>query len=180
MSVLRDPAGNELHLVMLQVWTSDERGPILLKNRLDDENISLVDKAKNKFLMVWTAKEDAVGITELDPLITAAREAKEQAEAARAEIAQIQRDIAAVTAENKRLTAENEQKTQSLRELQKERDPGRIDRMIVEAVDKQTKLLQLEVASLKSTLADRDSDIAELKAAKKKLKEANDRLKEKR
>jgi len=69
--------------------------------------------------------------------------------------------------------------TETIRSLKKEQDPERVVRLVSAQVLEKTANLQLAVDDLKTKLAEREAEIAELKVSKRRLKEANQRLKDK-
>jgi len=67
-----------------------------------------------------------------------------------------------------------------LRRLHAERDPAALDRLVRIAVEKAGESSARELADLRSNIATQQSEIAELRASKRKLREALERTKEKR
>jgi hypothetical protein len=175
-----DHKGVELLPTILQIKERNEQGaPVLLRVRFDDEKVGFVDPNERTFLIVWAP----VGAQHEFPASDLARqfhEAKLLSEQLHTEVVETRRMIDQVQREHKALTEENEKKTAALRELQRERDPERLAGLIDSAVriagDKAAK----EITELRATLATKDSEITELRASKRKLREALDRLKEER
>lgn len=165
---IKDPKGNDLVPILLQVMEADARGPVVLRQRFDDETVSMVDVPPEsgadqvQMYMVWAPKLGGLGMfklsrdqqrIELDQLI-----------------ARVQREASTIQ--------DNRVKTDALRELQRERDPDRVAAAVANAVEVRTATLQAEITQLKASVVERDREIAELKASKKRLKEANERLKD--
>jgi len=76
------------------------------------------------------------------------------------------------------LTNENKLKTADLRRLQAERDPERIAAAIAEACERTRVSADAEIAKLRSDNAQLVAECRELKASKKKLREALERARE--
>lgn len=91
---------------------------------------------------------------------------------------QLDRDIAQIQRELNVLSAENDAKTEELRKLQRERDPERIARAVDDAVKARTSALEAELVKYKDLLAGAHGEIRELKESKRRLKEANECLKQ--
>lgn len=177
MSV-KDPSGNPLKLVLLQIIDSDEQGPITLRARLDDEQISLANERQRKFLMVWTAVDNDCGLVDLANVYQEFEILKAQNEVRKETKAQLDRDIANIQRDVERLERENKDKTEELRQLHKERDPERIAVLVAHSVKERTATLEDQIRAQATEKANLQREIDELRASKRRLKEANERLKD--
>jgi len=181
MAKLRDGQGNELIPTLLHVADRDERGrPTVCRVRYDDERIGLDanDHARNTFLLVWSPVDSQLGELDIKDLAREYETLKERADKMHELAVIVRQDIETVKAENARLVAENEQKTVALRELNKERDPERFDKAVADKVDFMTGLLQAKLKVSNEIIAKQESELRELRATKKKLREAIERYKE--
>lgn len=176
----RDPKGNELRAVLLQVMERDEhKMPLVLRMRYDHEPVKL-DTGEGEpttFWMVWAPRDLALGELRLSDLTEELDRAKVTATELSAELVLQNRRIDSVTREYAAITEENRVKTEALRVLQKERDPEHVERIAKEHVDKATAKLDGELRAALSREADLKSQLAEAKEAKKRLREALDRAK---
>ncbi len=110
-------------------------------------------------------------VDDVTALLEDLKQTKEAIKIARAEIAGSRHTIES-------LKADNDHKTTELRRLQDERDPAVVERAIREACERATARADSELAALKSTIATLRSEAEELKASKKKLREALERAKD--
>ncbi len=179
---VEDPAGNRLTSVVLQVIERDPDGQArTLRYLHDDETVDLA--AANaaggpiQFLIVWMAARDVqteVGLPSLmEQIYSAKAKANERDEAIKA----LTNDVAWVRGEQAKLTVEIEAKTAALRQLQRERDPERIEREVSDRVSKATADLDTRLLVVKQENAQLRRDADELRASKKRLREALDRAK---
>ena len=174
MAALKDPKGNPLKIVLLQILEADVQGPILLRVRRDHEQIDLADERRNKFLVVWVSEDQVLGELQLNDLYEDFEKVKEQAAIRESAKVELDHQIAAISHEMTALTEENRVKTEALRVLQKERDPHRLEVL----VQVRTLKLEDEMLRARAEAAELRSEVAELRAAKKRLKAANEKLKE--
>lgn len=178
MTKVYDHNGVELLPTILQVKERNEHGaPTLMRVRFDDDKIGIANPEERTFLIVW-APVGAQHEFPADDLARQLHKARQDAAQFHEEVVDTRRLIDQVQREHKALTVDNEQKTAALRELQRERDPERIQRLIQEAVDKALIDANKQIADLRASAATKDSAITELKASKRKLREALDRFKE--
>jgi chromosome segregation ATPase len=180
MSAVKDPAGNPLKRVLLQVIDSDEKGPITLRARLDHEKIDITDERQRKFYMVWVTEDQELGVVWLNDLVKEFYKLKEIFKQREDQASQLTHQIDFVKHEFDSLRADNDRKTEALRVLQRERDPTRFDASIAERIAERTKALEDKLSQANMSLAKQRSEIEELKASKKRLREALDRAKEKK
>lgn len=180
MKTIRDPKGNELKIVLLQVLEKDEQGPLALRVRRDHEKIDLTDEGHREFLMVWTPVNAVLGEMRIGDIVSEYETLKELNEQRQAMKAQLDRDIAAIQHEHEKLEAEMKTKTEELRKLQRERDPERVAFLVAEAVKERTATLENQIRRQAADIVERDRWVAELRESKKRLKEANDRLKDRK
>lgn len=176
-----DHKGNELRAVLLQVLTSDDDGsPITLRARYDDgEKIDLtVPESQRKFHIVYAPANATLGntswneiVNEVEALRSMSVQREYERKAMNEEAASIKREVDAIT-------AEIEKKTEALREMQRERDPERVNALIRSAVSNATRTHEAELKIERAKSARLESEVNELRASKKKLKEANERLKD--
>lgn len=75
---------------------------------------------------------------------------------------------------------ELDHKTNALRELQRERDPSRIEALVAERVKSATATLDSALSQARRQCESAQREIEELRASKKKLREALERAKERR
>jgi len=175
MSLARDPEGKPLTSIVLRVRNSDHRGPTTLEVLHDTDVVA--PQAGDQFMIVWAADAPNLGTSrfstmfeELTKLKAIQTEMRVEIEAQHGAVASIQRAAG-------QLEEENAQKTEALRALQKERDPERQATTVRDAVEAATADLQAELKTTRAAHAELERLIAELRASKKKLKEAYDRLK---
>lgn len=180
MKTIRDPKGNELKTVLLQVLEKDEQGPVMLRVRRDHEKIDLTDETHREFWMAWVPVDKVLGEMRLDDILSEYTTLKELSEQRNAAKAQLDRDIATIQHEHEKLEAEAKTKTEELRRLQRERDPERVAFLVAEAVKERTTTLEDQIRRQAGDIVERDRWIAELRESKRRLKEANDRLKERK
>ena len=177
---VRDPKGNELKMIVLQVMERGDQGPTMLRVRYDHETVELegTTEIQREFMLVWTPIHAVLGEMRLEDIAN-------ELIVARAEIASCTESIETVTHDNRslreqlgRAQGELTEKTSALREIQKERDPARFDR----AVQARTAELEAKVTAVASAgateVATLRSRVAELEASKRKLREALDRAKD--
>lgn len=178
MSV-RDSHGKELKCVLLQIKERDRSTgvPRILVVRRDDEKIDLTETNDPAFLTVWVHLDQKLGEVELAKMVADFQALKEQAAANDIERKSIKNAIASVERDLTKLQDECDLKTEELRKLQRERDPERQKQTISAAVLVATETSDKLLKDLTANLADRDREIVELRASKRKLKEANERLK---
>lgn len=174
-----DPKGNKLSLVVLQVISRHPDGrPEKLALRYDEERFEVSEGAT--FILVWAAAGDLTGggQTALGKLVEDLDTVK-AANASHALMAtELRREADTLHRELKRIQVDNEAKTAELRALQRERDPERLERLIAERVAAATADLEAKLAVSKGIAADLNRTIDELRASKRKLREALDRAKE--
>lgn len=179
---VRDPFGSELFPLLLQIQETDDGGrPTICGIRRDDDPVSLAsaEPLSRHFVIVWCRQ--GLGVTEGNPLARRADELLADArtlEDARREAADAREARDALRSERNRLAEDLRQKTESLRDLQRERDPERAERLAQERVAAATSDLMAQLAHARADIAVRDQEIAELKTAKRRLREALDRAKE--
>jgi len=179
MAKVRDPNGTELVPTLLHVLERDDCGnPTVCRVRYDDEKILLErdepEAPAATFLIVWAPREIGGVTLPIVDVIAKANEAHEL----RATVDAARRETAMMSIECDRARSELEQKTAALRDLQKERDPQRMERAVQErTVDLQRQLTEARsrAASEASLLRSR---IAELETSKKKLRDALERIKD--
>lgn len=175
---VRDPEGNALKRVLLQVLDSDAQGPISLAVRRDHERIDLADERQRKFLIVWVSEDQVLGELQLTDLIDEFDKLKRVNEERLETKAQLDRDIENIRREQDTLERKNKELTESLRVLQKERDPERFGLAVADAVKVRTATLEDQINRQAAEKVALQREIEELRASKRKLKEANERLKE--
>lgn len=90
------------------------------------------------------------------------------------------RDATAALNRADRLESEVEAKTAALRQLNAERDPARIARQVVDAREDATRDAGIEIATLKAKLGETESQLREALEAKRRLREALNRMKERK
>lgn len=178
MRRVRDPNGVELERAVLQIVDRDASGRVKTCLALyDDETIDLKTAARPgaapEFLIVWRAGGDKLGnvIPEEAELADALREALGNLKHAKAEI-KSSRDLL------ERVEAEVRDKTAALRALQDERDPRAVEDRVAAAVNAATTRLERELADARATIASMRSEADELRASKRKLREALERAKD--
>jgi prefoldin subunit 5 len=170
-----DPNGVELKVTLLHVLESDHHGPTLCRVRYDDESIQLADQPEaNQFLLVWAAPKSMLTADAIMKDIFEVKERLVEIEEARKQVAT---HAQLVVAEATRLDAELQEKTAALRDLQRERDPARIEALVAQRVLERTQALEQSVATLKADAEAQRREIGDLRASKKKLREALERLK---
>lgn len=180
MKVIRDPKGNALKLVLLQVLDRDEQGPLTLRCRRDHESIDLAgqDSRDLKFWVAWVCEDDVLGELQITDVYREMEAAKQDLDKATSEIIEAKQQLNTFSRELAKLQLADVAKTEELRKLQRERDPARFDASVAAAVELQTAKLESNIHSLRKMLADSQREVEELRVSKRKLKEANDRLKE--
>lgn len=180
MKRVYDPTGIELVRGVLEITAKDEQGrPTDCRVRYDDETIDLTSKPgpnmeRREFLIVWTANRDRLGsgpIPEEAELADMLRESVALLKQARAEN-KTSRDLIA------RIEVEVRDKTEALRRLQDERDPAIVERKVADAVARATDGLEEDVKNYRGRLAAAEREIEELRASKRKLREALERAKD--
>lgn len=115
---------------------------------------------------------------EADTIKRVAEEHAREARTVRADIERFTGTLRQVTAERDRLVAEREPLIAELKELRVERDPDRLRIAIADAVERQLHDHVLAIATLRSQVAELESQLTECRASKRKLREALDRAKE--
>lgn len=173
-AVMKDPKGNELKVVLLQVMDKDEQGPLTLRVRYDHERIDLTNERDRTFLVMWTPVDSVLGEMRINDVYDELQEVKAQQIAMKSGLVDQDRAIEATRRDLAAMEAENKTKTEALRVLQKERDPDRLEAMVAA----RTVILNDKLTTAHAENADLKRWIEELRAAKKRLKEANERLKE--
>ncbi len=88
------------------------------------------------------------------------------------EIASLKQQAAKALADADRARSDRDAMAEQLRVLRRNEDPGRVDRKVREEVDRLTSSLTDVIAGLRSQASKDASEIADLKAAKKRLKAA--------
>lgn len=176
---MKDPNGNALRQVLLQIIDKDECGPIMLRVRRDHERIDLSEGTPT-FMIVWAPEDQILGELRLSDVLAELEEVKrQQAESKEMRVLQ-SRDLARFERDLAAKEKENEQKTAALRELQKERDPERFDRAVKERTAELQRALEAANNAGIRRAADLERRIAELETSKKKLRERISRLEERR
>lgn len=176
---IRDPDGVELKKVLLHVVEEDGQGPLMLRVRRDHEKIELSDDPDrvDKFLIAWSPVNSVFGELRLSDIFTDLEEVKAKQELLSAERVQQAARLRAAEQSLQSMEEENRVKTEALRVLQKERDPERIVALVRERVEQATEALAAELRQAKVDAEALQREVAELRTAKKRLKEANERLK---
>lgn len=179
---VRDLKGNVLKLILLQVMDRHADGmPLVLHVRREDERIDLTATTPNvptpQFLMVWVPADSGLSETSVSALVAELDAVKELQASAEQLRAQLTIDLNTVTREVQALIEENYTKTEALRVLQKERDPEHVARLVKEQTDKATEKLTTELVAARAQLSGLTSELTEAKVAKKRLREALERLK---
>lgn len=178
---VEDPEGNRLSCVLLQIIERDGDRPRVLRLLRDDETVDLaaaaVDGNTVSFLAVW-ATTDAVraerGLSALMEDCYKLREiSKERDEICKS----LQNDVNFIRQEHVKINAELEEKTAALRQLQRERDPTRIEREVADRVQAATRELEARLSVVKQENHQLRRDADELRAAKRRLRDALDRKK---
>ncbi len=178
--LIRDPKGNELKLVLLQIMERCDQGPTVCRVRYDHEKIGLANPEQREFLMVWTPVDSVLGEmrAEDNDTINSLMATQDALGDAHKEIADTQKLCKQVQAANAALQVEIDQKTTALRDLQRERDPARLEALVQE----RTKELDTKFAAAQRSsgaeIAQLKSRVTELEASKRKLREALDRIKD--
>lgn len=174
-----DPNGHELLPVLLQVLESNERGPRVLVLRHDDETIPLgeMPEEQRKFFTVYAPKDSTLPLTEWTSILRELESLKGETEADRRKLDDLKTRHETRMREHRAVVADNEQKTEALRELQRERDPERVAAQIRAAVTEATIKVEGELAVARGEVARLTSELNEAKASKKKLRESLERLK---
>src|ERR1700744_2698601 len=173
MTKVLDPKGNELKPLMLQVVTSDERGPITLRLRHDDETIDLASATveQRQFYVVYAPTDAKLAVTDWSKLLREVDELKEVHEAGIRERRAMYETGLSLQREVDAIVAENAKKTEALREMQRERDPERINALIKQAVNNATRTHEAELKVERAKTMALNIELATLRASKKKLKE---------
>lgn len=179
MTQIRDPSGEALYPTVLRVTAMDEqRRPTICRVLYDDEKLTLPDDVgENQFLTVWSPRERLLGTDALSLIMRQADELMASIASSKVEIAEAMNLTRSVSAERDRLAAECTRKTEALRELQRFRDPSRVELLVAGRVSMATANLEARLAAQQRVIVDKDCEIAELKIAKRRLREALDRLK---
>jgi chromosome segregation ATPase len=176
MSVVKDNKGNVLKPTLLRAVSADEKGPINLRVIRDDEVVQLgsIPEHERRFIVVWVPEGSTLGKDRLSALLEEFENLKERfaerelhANEMKALTRSLEHDIAAVQDENKT-------KTEALRQLQKERDPDKLEILVRERTAK----LEDDLIKTRAEIATLKGENADLRASKKRLKEANERLRE--
>jgi len=175
---VKDPQGIPLKRVLLQVIDSDAEGAIMLRARRDTERIDISDERKNKFLLVWCPEDTVLGEVDLAEMYDEFQTLKARMDAHLSQKEQLERDIDNVRRDFDTLTRENKEKTEALRVLQKERDPERFTIAVAQAIKERTASLEDQIRQQAADKVAMQREIDELKASKRRLKEANERLKD--
>lgn len=178
MTRVRDPNGVELFPTLLHVLEKDECDRVTLcRVRYGDDMVKLdgVDTRKNQFLLVWAPVSS---LLDADQLFADFAVVKRTAAELHEQVVAVKRDIARVSSENERLQGECAEKAATVRTLVKERDPERLERRVQERTVVVTGELESLRSSSAATIAALQSQVAELRASKKKLREALERAKE--
>jgi chromosome segregation ATPase len=176
-----DPNGVELVRSVLQVAERDDQNRVThCRVRYDDETIDLKEARAGgrtpEFLIIWRAAKDD-GLSSILPeeaeLADLLRTAQSEIRTTRDLLGTAQRSLEAAQ-------REIDAKTTDLRRLRDERDPEFIARKVAEAVASATEALEEDVKNYRARLAAAESESAELRASKRKLREALERAKEQR
>jgi hypothetical protein len=175
-----DPDGIKLKRMLLQVIDRDERGPRTLCTRHDHETIDLTDVDHRSFIIVWVPETITLGDVSLAQIYNEFQNLKVINAQRELERVELSREIRDVERDIERAQAENKTKTEALRDLQRERDPERLEATLRARVEGRTASYQETLRQAMQKLDEQKREIEELRASKRKLKEANDRLKEKR
>lgn len=174
---VEDPAGNRLTSVVLQIVERDGERPRLLRYMRDDETVDLADETNRHFMIVWVASDLARAETGLPALMEQLYDVNAQAKALKEGNATLCNDVERVRKQHERITAELEEKTTALRQLQRERDPARVEREVADRVAAATADLETRLSVVKQENHQLRRDADELRAAKRRLREALDRKK---
>lgn len=173
-----DPQGRELRMFLLQVMERDKEGqPTVCRVRYDHEKIDPTDGPDGQavFLLVWSATNKIHGELWLKDLTEEFEEMKEKF----AQSLELKRQQAAqIVAAQQSLESyelEIKEKTEALRALQKERDPQRLESMVAERTAAATLALGAKLRDEQVKSGNLEREVAELKASKKKLREALER-----
>jgi hypothetical protein len=173
-----DPKGNLLVPTLLHVMERDEHGnPTACRVRYDHEQIALAESGtdQNTFLLVWAPATIIMGELRMEDLTKELDETKEQRDMALRDLASARRDVDRLTADTTRAGGEVEDKTAALRELQKERDPARLERAVAERTEKLRTALDETTTAARAEATTLRYRITELEVSKKKLREALER-----
>lgn len=180
---LRDHKGNELKLVLLQVMERGEQGPTLCRVRYDHEVIDVgnASEIQREFLMVYTLVDSVLGELRMGDLKGTPEELLEYRDLllkAREEIKATKNVLATAERHALEQDAELREKTNALRDLQRERDPNRLEATVAARVESATEQWRGQETAYRAEIATLKSRVAELEASKRKLREALDRAKE--
>lgn len=176
MKTIKDPDGKPLKRVLLQVMDTDVQGPRTLVVRRDHEKIDLGDERQRTFLMVWISEDQVLGELRLTDILAEHDEVKEANGKLVAAKVEWERTEIKLRAELAEFAHDLDTKIEELRALQRERDPERVERMVAERTAAKTKELEGKLATAQALATSQESEINELRAAKKKLRERIDRL----
>lgn len=177
---LRDHKGNELKLVLLQVMERGEQGPTLCRVRYDHEVIDVgnASEIQREFLMVYTPVDSVLGMGDLKGTPEELLEYRDLLLKAREEIKATKNVLATAERHALEQDAELREKTNALRDLQRERDPNRLEATVAARVESVTEQWRGQETAYRAEIATLKSRVAELEASKRKLREALDRAKE--
>jgi chromosome segregation ATPase len=101
-------------------------------------------------------------------------------ESAKDALVSVRHQLASVRHEIDAVTEDNRVKTADLRRLHDERDPVKIQLVVVAAIERARADADREITELRATVATQKSELEELRASKRKLRDALERIKEKR
>lgn len=171
MKTMRDPEGRELRLVYFEYVGMDDVGSFTLRIRSEEDTMTMPDKAealRSKFLQAWVPlTEEQQRDLKKDPKASLSQALVNapylEASSLRKTIVALEEDLVV--------------KTEELRKLQRERDPERFAFSVAEAVKTRTSSLEAQVQRTSAEKHLLQQEIEELRASKKRLKEANERLK---
>lgn len=174
---VEDPAGNRLTSVVLLVTERDGELPRTLRYLRDDETVDVSEANNRQFLIVWVATDFARAETGLSSMMDQIYQVTAKAEEVKEANVALRNDVEWVRKEHDKITAELAEKTAALRQLQRERDPSRIDREVAERVAAATADLEARLGVVKQTNLQLQREADELRTSKKRLREALDRTK---
>ena len=172
MKMIRDPEGRELRLVYFEYVGVDDLGSFTLRIRSSEDVETMPDRAealRAKFITAWVPlTEEQRQNLRKDPKVALSQALVDapylEASHLRKTISDLEEELAT--------------KTEELRRLQRERDPDRVAAAVAAAVKEQTAALEDQVRRQAAEKVELQREIEELKASKRRLKEANERLKE--
>jgi len=176
-----DPKGNEMRPILLQVLTEDENGPLTLRARYDDEekiDLAASNVTERRFYVFFAPVKTKLGNTTWNEIVTEVEELRALSVERTKMKKEIDLEIESIRREVVALEADRDKKTAAIRELQRERDPERVDALIRQAVNNGIRGREAELKIERAKSARLESELAEVRTSKKKLKEAYERLKE--